>query len=103
MFKRLKEIEERIGKMREVFKEFTGYDLVKVIGVGKNEIYFYLEGFYQEFFKDRTIEITIREIQSVRNQMFQIYEEGNYLKIEHVVNREGINYLIIFEMFKFEK
>ena len=51
MMKRLAEIEKRIEALKEVFREFTNKDPIKIIGIGRNEIYFYLEGYYQEFSK----------------------------------------------------
>jgi hypothetical protein len=100
MFKRIYELEERLRRMREVFKECTGYDLMKIVGTGRNEIYFSLEGFYQEFLQDRLIEITIREIQSSKKETFYLYQEGEYLKIEQIVKDGDYAYLIIFEMTK---
>jgi hypothetical protein len=104
MFKRIWELEARIGRMKDVFKQYTGYDLMQIKGVGKNEIYFSLEGFYQEFMEDRLIEITIREINSLKKGNFSIYVEqldnGEFLKIEQVVKDGDYVYLIIFEMIK---
>jgi hypothetical protein len=102
MYKRLYEIEERIKRLKEVAKEFTNYELQRVIGVGNNEIYFVLEGYYQEFLPDRVIQVTIRETQHEQKENFYLFKEEGYLKIEQVVKHDDVKYLVIFEMTKFE-
>jgi uncharacterized membrane protein (DUF106 family) len=103
MMKRLAEIEKRIEELKEVFREFTHHDPIQIIGVGKDENYFYLEGIYQEFMGDVTIEIVIREIQEFKKQAFNLYERQNYLRIEKIVKYDDRNYLIVFDIFKFEE
>jgi hypothetical protein len=103
MFKRLGEIEKRIEGIKEVFKEFIGKEPLQIVGMGKNEIYFCLEGFYQEFLGDKMIEVRIREIQEFKSKNFNLYETQDYLKIEQITKYDDRNYLIIFEMYKFEK
>jgi PAS domain-containing protein len=100
MYKGFKKIEERIERLKEVFREFTGYEPVKVIGIGKDEIFFRLEGIYQEFMNDRIIEIRISEVNNQKNESFYIYEEDGFLQIEQIVKFDGVTYIILFEMRK---
>jgi hypothetical protein len=97
MLKNFGQVEERIKKMREAFKTATGKELLQIVGHGKSEFDFCLEGVYQEFTGKGLIEVRIKEIQSYKELQIMIYHDESYTKIEQVTKFIDMTYLITIE------